>query len=105
MDFSSLQRRLQQFADARDWNQFHAPKNLAMALTVEASELLEIFQWLTEAQSRDLDQKQRAALADEIADVQIYLARLAAVTGIDIESAVEAKLIKNAIKYPPVTPG
>lgn len=100
MDLRKLQDRLQAFADARDWNQFHSPKNLAMALSVEAAELLEIFQWLTEAQSRDLSTTQRAALADEIADVQIYLMRLADVTHVDIESAVEQKIIKNAVKYP-----
>lgn len=101
MDLPAFQRRLQQFADERDWNRFHSPKNLAMALSVEAAELVEIFQWLTEAESVALDNERRGALADEIADVQIYLLRLAAVTGIDIESAVETKLVKNARKYPP----
>jgi dCTP diphosphatase len=100
MDLSALQRKLQTFADERDWNRFHSPKNLAMALSVEAAELVEIFQWLTEAQSRDLSAAQRAALADEIADVQIYLARLADIAGIDINTAVVAKLEKNALKYP-----
>lgn len=102
MDLRKLQDRLQAFADARDWNQFHSPKNLAMALTVEAAELLEIFQWLTEAQSRDLSATQRTQLADEIADVQIYLTRLADLTSVDIEAAVEQKIIKNALKYPTV---
>lgn len=100
MDLRQLQDRLQSFADARDWNQFHSPKNLAMALSVEAAELLEIFQWLTEAQSQDLSASQRAALADEIADVQIYLMRLADVTNVNIEVAVEQKIVKNALKYP-----
>ena len=100
MDLRQLQDRLQSFADARDWNQFHSPKNLAMALSVEAAELLEIFQWLTEAQSRDLSASQRAALTDEIADVQIYLMRLADVTNVNIEVAVEQKIVKNALKYP-----
>lgn len=104
MDLRKLQDRLQAFADARDWNQFHSPKNLAMALSVETAELVEIFQWLTEAQSRDLSASQRSALADEIADVQIYLARIADMTDIDIEASVERKLIKNALKYP-VPPG
>lgn len=102
MDLRKLQDRLQAFANARDWNQFHSPKNLGMALSVEAAELVEIFQWLTEAQSRDLSASQCAALADEIADVLIYLLRLADVTGVDIEAAVEQKLIKNALKYPVV---
>jgi dCTP diphosphatase len=100
MDLRKLQDRLQAFADARDWNQFHSPKNLAMALSVEAAELVEIFQWLTEAQSGDLSESQRAALADEIADVQIYLLRLADMANVDIEAAVEQKIIKNALKYP-----
>ena len=100
MNLRKLQDQLQVFADARDWNQFHSPKNLAMALSVEAAELLEIFQWLTEAQSRDLSATQRAALADEIADVQIYLTRLADVTNVNIELAVEQKIIKNTLKYP-----
>ncbi len=100
MNLRELQDRLQAFADARDWNQFHSPKNLAMALTVETAELLEIFQWLTESQSRELSAGQRVALADEIADVQIYLARIADVVNIDIEAAVEQKIAKNALKYP-----
>jgi len=100
MDLRRLQNRLQAFADARDWNQFHSPKNLAMALSVEAAELQEIFQWMTEAQSRELSASQRTALADEIADVQIYLARIADMANIDIEAAVEKKLVKNAMKYP-----
>jgi len=100
MDLRRLQNRLQAFADARDWNQFHSPKNLAMALSVEAAELQEIFQWMTEAQSRELSASQRIALADEIADVQIYLARIADMANIDIEAAVEKKLVKNAMKYP-----
>jgi len=101
MDLAALQKRLQTFADERDWNRFHSPKNLAMALSVEAAELVEIFQWLTEAESSSLDSAQRQALADEIADVQIYLLRIAHITGVDIESAVENKLEKNARKYPP----
>ena len=100
MDLRQFQDRLQAFADARNWNQFHSPKNLAMALSVEVAELVEIFQWLTEAQSRDLSASQRAALADEIADVQIYLLRLADVANVDIEAAVEQKIVKNALKYP-----
>ncbi len=104
MDLSVIQQRLQTFAHERDWNQFHSPKNLAMALSVEAAELVEIFQWLTESQSKALDATQRQSLADEIADVQIYLLRLADVTGIDIESAVNAKIEKNARKYPPLNP-
>lgn len=100
LDIAALQRTLQQFADEREWNQFHSPKNLAMALSVEAAELVEIFQWLTETQSADLDASTRAAAAEEIADIQIYLARLADRLNIDIPKAVDDKLALNARKYP-----
>ena len=100
LDITALQEALRRFAAERDWEQFHSPKNLAMALSVEAAELVEIFQWLTEAQSATLDDATKAAVADEIADVQIYLARLADRLGIDIPQAVDEKLISNAQKYP-----
>lgn len=100
LDISALQESLRRFAADRDWEQFHSPKNLAMALSVEASELVEIFQWLTEAQSADLDAATRAAVAEEIADVQIYLLRLADRLRIDIPRAVDEKLALNARKYP-----
>ncbi|MEQ8484675.1 MAG: nucleotide pyrophosphohydrolase [Pseudomonadales bacterium] len=100
LDIAELQQALRRFAAERDWDQFHSPKNLAMALSVEASELVEIFQWLTEAQSADLDADTRAAVAEEIADVQIYLARLADRLSIDIPKAVDDKLALNARKYP-----
>ncbi|WP_016855489.1 nucleotide pyrophosphohydrolase [Halomonas smyrnensis] len=98
--FKQLHDAMDQFATERDWDQFHSPKNLAMALTVEAAELQECFQWLTEAQSRELDEQQLAAVRDEIADVQLYLIRLAGKLGVDIESACRAKMDKNAAKYP-----
>jgi len=100
LDIPALQQALRHFAAERDWNQFHSPKNLAMALSVEAAELVEIFQWLTEAQSAALDARTRAAVAEEIADVQIYLARLADRLDIDIPKAVDDKLALNARKYP-----
>lgn len=100
LDLPALRQTLSRFAAERDWEQFHSPKNLAMALSVEAAELVEIFQWLTEAQSADLDERTRAAVAEEIADVQIYLVRLADRIGIDIPKAVEEKLVLNARKYP-----
>ena len=84
--FEPLQRALRDFASERDWEQFHSPKNLAMALAVEASELLEIFQWLTEAESRSLPPDLAAHAAQEIADVQIYLARIADILGISYRS-------------------
>ncbi|MFT4765353.1 MAG: dCTP diphosphatase [Oleispira sp.] len=99
-DLNQLQAYLRQFAKDRDWDQFHSPKNLSMALSVEVSELLENFQWLTEEQSYALDQQQRAAVADEIADVQMYLARLADKLDINIGEAIEQKIVKNEAKYP-----
>jgi dCTP diphosphatase len=88
------------FADERDWDKFHSPKNLTMALSVEVAELVEHFQWLTEEQSRDLSDEKRAAVADEIADIQIYLIRLADKLNLDIFNSVEKKIAKNELKYP-----
>jgi dCTP diphosphatase len=95
-----LQQQLQDFADERDWDQFHSPKNLSMALSVEASELVECFQWLTEEQSQNLSPKQYQAVVDEMADVQVYLLRLATKLDVNILEAVEQKMVKNAAKYP-----
>lgn len=95
-----LAARLERFAEERDWRQFHSPKNLASALIVEAAELLEPFQWLTEQQSRELAPEKREAVAMEIADVLIYLVRLADVLGIDPVEAAQAKLRVNAQRYP-----
>ncbi|MHB1116225.1 nucleotide pyrophosphohydrolase [Sideroxydans sp.] len=91
---------LRQFAEDRDWDQFHSPKNLSMALIAEAAELVEHFQWLTEDQSNNLNQKQLEEVAMEMADVQIYLLRLAEKLELDILSAVEKKMEINAKKYP-----
>ncbi|WLD57873.1 nucleotide pyrophosphohydrolase [Salinispirillum sp. LH 10-3-1] len=98
--FHRLHTAMNQFASARDWDQFHSPKNLAMALTVEAAELQECFQWLTEAQSTALSPEQLTAVRDEIADVQLYLIRLAGKLEIDIEQACWDKMKKNDAKYP-----
>src|SRR5471030_927671 len=95
-----LRDALRRFAAARDWQQFHTPKNLAMALCVEAAELLEHFQWLTPAQSARLDAKRKRAVADEIADVLLYLTRLADVLDIDAVAAARRKIRVNARKYP-----
>ncbi len=95
-----LKTKLQAFADERDWDQFHSPKNLSMALSVEASELVECFQWLTEAQSQNLSPEQLSAVKDEMADVQIYLLRLATKLNVDMLDAVNQKIKKNALKYP-----
>ena len=96
----ALARALQQFADARDWGPFHSPKNLASALIVEAGELLEHFQWLTEDQSRQLAPDKRQAVAHEMDDVLLYLVQLSTVLGIDLMDAAQAKLALNAQKYP-----
>jgi dCTP diphosphatase len=92
--------RLRQFADERDWDQFHSPKNLAMALIVEAAELVEHFQWLTEKQSQKLPADKLAEVEQEIADIQIYLIRLADKLGIDVEKAVNNKIKLNEKRYP-----
>lgn len=96
----TLARQLQQFADARDWGPFHSPKNLASALVVEAGELLEHFQWLTEHQSRQLAPEQKQAVAHEMADVLLYLVQLSTVLSIDLMDAARNKMVINAQKYP-----
>jgi NTP pyrophosphatase (non-canonical NTP hydrolase) len=96
----SLTQALRRFAEERDWEQFHSPKNLAAALTVEAAELLEHFQWLTEEQSRNLPEDKRAAVSHEIADVLLYLLQIADKLQIDIVAAANEKLALNAAKYP-----
>lgn len=97
---STLADELTRFAAERDWQQFHSPKNLAAALIVEAGELLEHFQWLTEEQSRSLTPEKRDAVGAELADVLLYLIQLASVLGIDPVAAARAKLELNALKYP-----
>ncbi len=99
-DLEGLRDQLRRFAAERDWDQFHSPKNLAMALSVEAAELVEIFQWLTEEQSRDLAPDAKAAAAEEIADVLLYLIRLSDQLGIDSVSAAQRKMTANERKYP-----
>lgn len=95
-----LRNELRQFVAARDWRQYHAPKNLAMALIVEAAELVEQFQWMTPEQSQALSGEQHAAVRDEVADTLIYLVELADVLNIDLIAAARDKMKKNAIKYP-----
>jgi dCTP diphosphatase len=97
---ASLTESLREFAAARDWEQFHSPKNLAAALTVEAAELLEQFQWLTEEQSRRLDDGRLAAVRHELADVFLYLLQLADKLDVDLAAAAREKLALNAQKYP-----
>lgn len=98
--FGTLAERLRRFADERDWDQFHAPKNLAMALIVEAAELLEEFQWLSAAESADPDERCRCRIEAEMADVLIYLVRLADKLEVDLPAAVESKIAENERKYP-----
>lgn len=97
---TQLARALREFAAERDWEQFHSPKNLAMALSAEAGELLELFQWLSEEQSRQLPAERRQRVAEELADVLIYLVRLADRAGLDLEEAAWRKLEANRARYP-----
>jgi NTP pyrophosphatase (non-canonical NTP hydrolase) len=99
-DLPALTRALRQFAAERNWEPFHSPKNLAAALSVEAAELLEHFQWLTEAQSRALPADQREAVGHEMADVLLYLLQLADKLDIDLLGAARRKMVLNAEKYP-----
>lgn len=102
VDVMKMQKRLREFATLRQWEKFHSPKNLSMAVAAEAAELLEIFQWLTEEESREIvaSASQMSAVREEIADVLIYLVRLADVLGIEIEAAVSEKMSLNERKYP-----
>jgi len=95
-----LRDALRDFSAERDWDQFHSPKNLAMALNVEAGELLEHFQWLSEGASGSLPAERLAAVATELADVLIYLVRLADKLGVDLLQAARAKMDTNAQRYP-----
>ena len=97
---TDLAATLQHFADERDWEQFHSPKNLAMALTVEVAELTEHFQWLTQQQSMQLLPDQKQAVGQELADVLIYLVRLADRLDIDLLVEAENKIALNTKKYP-----
>ena len=95
-----LAARLRQFAAARDWQQFHSPKNLAAALAVDAGELLEHFQWLSEAESRALGAEERDAVGAELADVLLYLVQLAGALGLDPVAEAKKKLALNETRYP-----
>jgi len=99
-DETALRAEIDRFVESRGWNRFHTPKNLAIALSVEASELAEIFQWLDGDQSRRLKGRERVHLEEEIADVFIYLIRLSDTYGIDLVEAGLKKMKKNRRKYP-----
>jgi NTP pyrophosphatase (non-canonical NTP hydrolase) len=100
-DFSTIQREIRNFADERNWEKFHTPKNLAMAVAGEAGELAAEFQWLTpeESQSSQMNNEKLDAVAMEIADVQIYLLRLADVLAVDVPSAVRKKMEINSKRF------
>ncbi|WP_296493241.1 nucleotide pyrophosphohydrolase [Rhodoferax sp.] len=102
MDIQALQQALRDFAAARNWQPFHTPKNLSTALMVEAAELAEIFQWMTaeESLAARLDAATKERIADEVADVLLYLLQVADQCAIDIPGAVASKLVKNAVKHP-----
>jgi dCTP diphosphatase len=102
IDLANLNKNIQAFVDEREWEQFHSLKNLAAALSVESSELLEIFQWLKEEDSNLVmeDPKKAQMVKDEVADIFFYLMRIMCKTGIDLETVVREKIKKNAQKYP-----
>lgn len=95
-----LRERTRAFADARDWEQYHTPKNLAMALSVEVAELAEHFQWLKTGAPEELDDKAREGIRHELADVLLYLVQLADRSGVDLRAAALEKMALNAVKYP-----
>ena len=95
MDLKKINQKIKSFVKARDWDQFHSPKNLAMALSVEASELVEIFQWLKESDIKKVDKEK---VADEIADIFFYLLRISQKMNINIERA--RKRVRRSIKHP-----
>lgn len=101
-DLLMLRDRLRVFADERDWNQFHSPKNLSMALMVEVAELMEHFQWLSEAQSGNLAADKKSAVKDELADILLYLVRISDKLGVDLLEAALLKIAKNSEKYPAI---
>ena len=100
MDYNVLMDKMLEFRKIRNWEQYHDPKNLAMALSIEASELLEHFLWVDKNQIDDFDGDKKQKISEEIADVFIYLSYLAHGLDIDIEYAVERKLVIHAKKYP-----
>ena len=100
MDIEKIKNILKQFSQERDWEQFHSPKNLSMALSVETSELVEIFQWLSEEESFNLDNDKKQHAKEEVADIAIYLLRICMKLNIDLEEAIIEKMQKNREKYP-----
>jgi len=99
-DFDRIRKQVRQFVVEREWDRFHSPKNLSMALIVEAAEMVEHFQWLSEEQSCELSPEKLAEVELELADIQIYLISLAHKLQLDLVAAVDKKLVLNAQKYP-----
>ena len=99
-ELDNIKKALAQFSKDRDWEQFHSPKNLAMALSVEVAEIVEHFQWLSEEEANTLTVDKRHVIAEEIADTQMYLLLLAEKLDVDIIQSVNKKMVKNAVKYP-----
>ncbi|MCK5896816.1 MAG: nucleotide pyrophosphohydrolase [Cocleimonas sp.] len=99
-DLEAIKQTLRDFAKERDWDQFHSPKNFSMALIVECAELVEHFQWLTDKQSKNLSAETLEEVSLEMADVMIYLIRLADTLEVDLLATVERKIVLNALKYP-----
>jgi NTP pyrophosphatase (non-canonical NTP hydrolase) len=99
-DLAEIREIMRQFVSERDWDQFHTPKNLATALSVEASELLEPFQWLVSGDKSELDEAKLTAIRHEMADVLVYLVRLADKLDVDLFQAVQEKMVLNRAKYP-----
>ena len=95
-----LRETVRQFVEERDWRQFHSPKNLSMALAIEAAELMEHFQWISPEESRDLDDSAKLEVGEELADVLCYTLAIANEMDIDLASTLQSKMIKNRAKYP-----
>ncbi|WP_018609847.1 nucleotide pyrophosphohydrolase [Uliginosibacterium gangwonense] len=103
LDTHALEARLAEFARERDWDRFHTPRNILLALTGEVGELAEIFQWLTDEEAESIMRTDKAEhVRQEISDVLLYLMRLAMILEIDLDSAVRNKIAMNAVKYPPI---
>lgn len=99
-DIKILQDKVAKFIGERDWNQFHSPKNISMSISIEAAELMEHFQWRTTEESRDIIEKKRTEIEDEVADVMIYLLSFVNVCNIDLFSAVTKKIERNQTRFP-----
>lgn len=102
MDLDELRRDVRQFAKDRDWERYHTPKNLCMAMSVEMAELVEHFQWLTPEESLNLSDEKKGEVAYEMADVMLYMIQLSEVMNVDLEKAIREKMVLNAVKYPPL---